>query len=139
MPYKITNPPERIKELPSQARKIWIAAFNSAYKQYDKNEETCNKVAWSAVKRVYLKNESGKWIKKKNSYSFIISLSEAKIESEMEIHILPCGEWKHDIYGDIKITEEDIEEFVEHFNKGIRKGVTITEGHAGMQELPAVG
>jgi len=138
MPYSISEPPERIKKLPSHAQKIWISAFNSAYKQYNKDEEKANKVAWVAVKRVY-KKEGEKWTKKKNSFSFPICFSEAKIEKEMEIHILPVGEWEHALYGDIKIKEEDIEEFVQHFDQGIRKGVTITEGHAMMQELPAVG
>lgn len=48
MPY--TSPPSRIKGLPKHAQDIWVSSFNSAWKQ-DKNEEMCNKVAWSAVKK----------------------------------------------------------------------------------------
>ena len=139
MPYEIGNPPEKIKKLPKHAQRIWIAAFNSAWEQYGHDEEKANKVAWSAVKKLYRKNDSGKWVKKKNSYSFPIYFSDVKIEKEMDIHILPVGEWKHAIYGDIKITEADITEFVYHFDTNIRKGVRITEGHDGMYETPAVG
>ena len=82
MPYKISEPPERIKKLSGHAQKIWIAAFNSAYEQYDKDEEKANKVAWSAVKKMYRK-EGDKWVKKKNSYSFPICFAEAKVKKEM--------------------------------------------------------
>lgn len=62
MPYILSNPPKRIKSLPAKAKKIWIAAFNSAYKQYDKNEKKANQVAWSAVKKAgYKKGSDGVW------------------------------------------------------------------------------
>lgn len=64
MPYKdISDLPESIrKNLPKKAQVIYMKAFNSAYLKYD--EETCFKVAWSAVKKVYYKNEEGHWVKK---------------------------------------------------------------------------
>ena len=64
MPYIISSPPERIKMLPKHAQRIWISAYNSAYKQYDKDEEKANKVAWAEVKRLYRKTKEGKWVKK---------------------------------------------------------------------------
>lgn len=67
-----------------------------------------------------------------------ISFSEAP----EEIHVVPVGEWNHPMYGEMKITQDDIAEFVENFNKGIRKDLPITAGHDnGMSggELPAVG
>lgn len=64
MNYSIDKVPDIIKMLSKTAQKIWITAFNSAYKEYDKDEETCNKVAWSAVKKAgYKKNKNGKWSK----------------------------------------------------------------------------
>jgi len=139
MPYKIDNPPERIKKLPKHAQSIWISAYNSAYKQHDKDEEVSNKIAWSAVKKIYEKDKDGKWVKKKNmSYSFPICLSDAKIKEKMNIHVIPIGEWKHDLYGDMKITDEDVKDFVKHFDDKIRKGVAITEGHQ-LSESPAMG
>lgn len=136
MPYKKDNPPDRIKHLPKHAQSIWISAYNSAYDQYGQDEERANKVAWAAVKKVYRK-VGDKWVKKA-SFSFPIDLAEAKIKQKMEIHVIPVGEWKHVLYGDIKITEEDIEEFVQHFDQKVRKGIYITEGH-GFGEQPALG
>ncbi len=55
------------------------------------------------------------------------------------IHLIPIGQWEHDLYGPILITNADIREFAQNFNAGIRKGVPITAGHEGFEELPAVG
>jgi cation transport regulator len=78
MPYdKISELPDSVRDnLPRHAQEIYMEAFNSAWKQYDKPEErrgdasraeTAHKVAWSAVKRVYEKDEeSGEWRKKED-------------------------------------------------------------------------
>jgi len=57
--------------LPKHAKEIYRAAFNSAWEQYqepeEEREETAHKVAWSAVKKDYEKDEkSGMWVKKSN-------------------------------------------------------------------------
>ncbi len=76
MPYKdVKDLPERVREnLPKHAQEIYLEAFNNAWEQYAKpeerrgdasREETAHKVAWSAVKKVYEKNEkTGEWKKK---------------------------------------------------------------------------
>lgn len=76
MPYKeISDLPDRVKEnLPKHAQEIYLEAFNSAWDQYAEpkerrgdatREETAHKVAWSAVKKVYEKDEkTGEWKKK---------------------------------------------------------------------------
>ncbi len=76
MPYKdIDDLPDRVREnLPKHAQEIYLEAFNNAWDQYAKpeerrgdasREETAHKVAWSAVKKVYVKNEkTGEWKKK---------------------------------------------------------------------------
>lgn len=73
MPYQsIDGLPESVKNvLPLHAQEIYMEAFNSAWKQYDKpeerrgdasREETAHRVAWAAVKNKYEKDEkSGKW------------------------------------------------------------------------------
>lgn len=65
MPYqKIDELPDSVKEhLPKHAQEIFLAAFNSACEEYDK-EETAFKVAWSAVKHKYKKGDDGNWYKK---------------------------------------------------------------------------
>lgn len=76
MPYKdLSDLPERVKgNLPKHAQEIYLEAFNNAWDQYAKpeerrgnesREEAAHKVAWSAVKKVYEKDEkTGKWEKK---------------------------------------------------------------------------
>jgi cation transport regulator len=78
MPY-INNSdlPESVKDnLPQHAQDIYREAYNSAWEQYrdpDKRrgdasrEETAHRIAWSAVKNDYEKDEkSGDWKKKKD-------------------------------------------------------------------------
>ncbi len=67
MPYTMENIPDRIKGLPKHAQEIFIAAFNSAWKQYDGDEEKCNATAIAAVKTKYEQNEKGEWLAKKDS------------------------------------------------------------------------
>lgn len=55
------------------------------------------------------------------------------------IQMIPIGQWQHDLYGPITITISDIREFAQNFNQNIRKGVYITAGHEGFEELPAQG
>ena len=55
------------------------------------------------------------------------------------VHLIPTGQWEHDVYGTIKITQADIQQFADNFNAKIRNGVSITAGHEGEQEKPAVG
>jgi len=76
MPYQsVSDLPENVKNvLPKHAQEIYKEAYNSAWDEYDEpeerrgdasREETAHKVAWSAVKKVYEKDEqSGKWRKK---------------------------------------------------------------------------
>ncbi len=75
MPYdKRSELPDPVRDnLPSHAQEIYMEAFNSAWEQYDdpedrrgdaSREEVAHRVAWSAVKNVYHKNESGDWVRK---------------------------------------------------------------------------
>jgi cation transport regulator len=64
VPYKeLTDLPEPVQEhLPKHAQEIYRAAFNSAWDEYGQDEERAHKVAWSAVKKKYVKDESsGQW------------------------------------------------------------------------------
>ncbi len=64
MPYRTTGDlPESVREhLPHHAQEIYRAAYNSAFEQYDHDEERAHRVAWAAVKHKYEKNErSGNW------------------------------------------------------------------------------
>jgi cation transport regulator len=62
MPYdSLKDLPERVRDnLPHHGQEIYKEAFNSALEEY-KEEETAHKVAWSAVKNKYEKDDNGKW------------------------------------------------------------------------------
>lgn len=64
MPYKNVNDlPSSVREhLPKHAQEIYKEAYNSAWDEYGKDEERAHRVAWSAVKKKYEKDESsGQW------------------------------------------------------------------------------
>lgn len=66
MPYDSNSElPSSVKDnLPEHAQDIYREAYNSASEQYD-SEERAHRVAWSAVKNDYEKDEdSGEWKKK---------------------------------------------------------------------------
>lgn len=77
MPYKNNSDlPDKVKNhLPKHAQDIYKAAFNNAYEEYkdpakrnsssEDREEVAHKVAWSAVKAKYKKDEaSNNWVEK---------------------------------------------------------------------------
>ncbi len=72
MPYQsLSELPDQVKDnLPKQAQEIYKEAFNHAWQQYkdpddrdDSREAVAHKVAWSAVKEKYRKEE-GQWVSK---------------------------------------------------------------------------
>ncbi|MBL4835247.1 MAG: ChaB family protein [Pseudomonas sp.] len=76
MPYdKVSELPDSVKDnLPKHAQEIYKSAFNSAWDEYDDpgdrrgnddRESVSHKVAWSAVKNEY-KKQDDKWVKKKS-------------------------------------------------------------------------
>lgn len=68
MPYQTNQDlPQNVQSvLPNHGQEIYREAFNSAIEQYQDQEDpeaTAHRVAWSAVKNVYHKNDQGKWVK----------------------------------------------------------------------------
>ena len=68
MPYdKRAELPDSVRDnLPSHAQDIYKEAFNSAWDQYDRDEERAHRVAWAAVKQKYHKNKAGDWVQGKS-------------------------------------------------------------------------
>jgi cation transport regulator len=69
MPYnKRTELPKQVKDnVPKHGQDIYKEAFNNAIDQYDGDEERAHRVAWSAVKEKYEKDEdSGNWKRKES-------------------------------------------------------------------------
>jgi cation transport regulator len=64
MPYQeLEDLPDSVRDnLPKHAQEIYQAAYNNAWDEYNHDEERAHRVAWSAVKKVYEKDEeSGRW------------------------------------------------------------------------------
>lgn len=69
MPYDtLKELPDSVRDnLPRHAQDIYQSAYNNAWEEYNHDEERARRVAWSAVKNVYEKNEeTGQWEKKDN-------------------------------------------------------------------------
>jgi cation transport regulator len=77
MPYdRLDDLPESVRHnLPKHAQEIYLEAFNNAWKQYDdpserrsgaSREEVAHRVAWSAVKQVYVKRND-RWVRRHKS------------------------------------------------------------------------
>jgi cation transport regulator len=75
MPYQsLSELPDSVSDnLPKHAQEIYKEAFNSAWDEYkdkddrkgdDSRETVAHKVAWSAVKQSYEKNDNDRWVKK---------------------------------------------------------------------------
>lgn len=86
MPYTKEAPPKRIQHLPEHAQHIWIAAFNSALKQYG-DEGRANAVAWAAVSNKYHKVD-GQWVAKE---AFAVRTPVATIPEAVELTCPTCG------------------------------------------------
>ncbi|MCK9488667.1 MAG: putative cation transport regulator ChaB [Xanthomonadales bacterium] len=74
MPYdKRSELPDQVRDnLPAHAQDIYKEAYNSAWNQYKdpddrrddaSREEVAHRVAWSAVKQSYHKNDDDKWVR----------------------------------------------------------------------------
>lgn len=119
MPYTIENPPDRIKGLPKHAMEIWIAAYNSAIKQYNGDEAKANGTAWAAVKKKYKKNKEGKWVEMNEPrLIFDLAIEFAEMPDgkyKGNIPIARTGKWKHPEYGEFAITNKDLSEIESNF------------------------
>ncbi len=71
MPYRSIGdlPPQVRNHLPTHAQMIFRSAFNSALREYG-SENRAFPVAWSAVKQMYVKNEEGKWVPRRDTGSY---------------------------------------------------------------------
>jgi cation transport regulator len=63
MPYAVNDelPPSVRDHLPPHALDIYREAFNHAWQRYRGDEPTAHRIAWSAVKRLYVKR-GGSWV-----------------------------------------------------------------------------
>lgn len=77
MPYDRTSElPDGVKKLPQGGQEIYMAAFNSAFKQYNGDEPKSHATAWTAVETKYKKNTEGEWVAKESVESLRLKYTE---------------------------------------------------------------
>jgi|WetSurMetagenome_2_1015567.scaffolds.fasta_scaffold10568_4 phage I-like protein/cation transport regulator ChaB len=124
MPYTQANMPDAVKKLPSKAQSIWVAAFNEAFKA-KKSEQECNMIAWGAVKNAGFKqNAKGTWSMAEGPFNYAMRCSD-NLTSGRAIEIMRTGQWDHPRYGTFQITQDDLQDFVKHFDERVR-GIDIS-------------
>lgn len=122
MPY--SKAPDRIKSLPSHAQSIWMAAFNSAFKQYNGDEEKSNATAWAAVKKAGYMKDKNRWVKASEGFNYLYCLSETE-ELPNTIEIMREGKWNHPIYNNLEFTSNTLDNVITNFKNKVR-GVDIS-------------
>ncbi len=147
MPYSISDPPAKIKDLPKHAQEIWIAAYNAAIKEYEGDEAKANATAWAAVKSKYEQDKDGKWIAKKSEnarmqYGELIKLAET-VDSKAGfriVQILRAGEFVDMNGKDVDVTSDDLDTYVANSNAELSKNELAVElGHPEDAGAPAAG
>lgn len=64
MPYSISNPPDFLKSLPSEAISIFVRVFNDIHRKTN-DEERARRAAWAAIKAAKYHKDGDEWKKKK--------------------------------------------------------------------------
>lgn len=142
MPYSKDNPPEKIKDLPAHAQSIWIAAYNSANEQGN-SEESCNKIAWNAVKQEYEQDADGKWHKKasqsRTTRGELIALAAGEPSGNtLTIQVLRAGEFTDMSGKDVTVDETDLDTYVANSNAALaQQQVPVEIGHPDESGAPA--
>jgi phage I-like protein/cation transport regulator ChaB len=123
---KITDLPEPVQKLPAHAQEIYMAAFNSAWKEHPDDETTCAKIAWNAVGNSYEK-KGDQWVKKAREImvrSFVLidlPTTTAVVGTTpppaptSTIQVLRTGTFYHPGYGKFTITPEDLLNMIANF------------------------
>jgi len=139
MPYKIENPPEKLKNMPKKAQEIWIKIFNSAFETYkgrDDQEALANATAWAACKKAgWVKDKEGNWIKTDHSTLTAMELAiwEAFTQTYelKDIEVFATGKWNGH-----EITDKDLDDIVNNTNEIIDKLKPMVKlGHDDKQRL----
>ena len=102
MPYtSVEDLPDKLKKLPIKAKTIFMNAFNASFEEF--GEERAFRIAWSAVKKKY-RREENKWVKKlKGSFG---NTREYRMKTDLsgaKAHYadFKFGDTKMDLDGDV--------------------------------------
>lgn len=153
MPYSSTaDLPPAVRKLSPHLQDVFLAAFNAAYQQYKGDEETCFKVAWSAVDKARNRGADASESAEENimahdpavywnadEVNTLTALDAAEVRTDKHGKpyswhpIVPVGEFYHPKFGKIAFTPDDVAEFAAHFRAGVR-GSDIPVDEVGAHE-----
>jgi len=139
--YKNLNElPDAVKILPEHGQEIFMAAFNSAFEQYEGDEEKCFAVAWAAVKNKYEK-KGDEWVEiSKNRMHPALILKEISSDAPREFQLLPQGEIDIEGEGPALIDEESARLILQYqARRGNDMVIDYEHQSLGDGEAPAAG
>lgn len=127
MPYNYPdNVPDYIKNLPAEAQKLFVAAFNSVFEK-TQDEDKARIAGWGAVKTGFEKRDD-EWVKKARENSSIWYIGDTIVLSEEgltgEVQVLRTGTFHHPTYGKFTIKKEDLANMVKNFHESRPKPPT---------------
>jgi len=139
MPYKIENPPEKLKNMPKKAQETWIKIFNSAFEQYkgrDDQEALANATAYAGLKKAgWKQGKEGNWVETEQNVMTAMELAiwEAFTQTYelKDVEVFATGKWNGH-----EITDQDLDDIVNNTNEIIDKLKPMVKlGHDDKQRL----
>lgn len=109
----LSDLPDAVKKLPEKAQKVWLAAFNSAFKTAP-SEGRAAAIAWAAANKIAGSEDLDADIFVKsleestmNPFRLLAELSFAEDGKTGQVQIFPpVGKYSHPRYGELAITPE---------------------------------
>ncbi len=122
--------PKNVKSMSLTRRRQWVAVFNSSFSK-------CQKEGGSNCDGVAMKKANG--VAKKASYTNLLAkesrgrsfIELAAAEPPETINIFPTpGTYKHPVWGNMEVTKEGNQEFVDNFNNQVyQKHIPLDAEH----------
>jgi len=139
MPYKIENPPEKLKNMPKKAQETWIKIFNSAFEQYkgrDDQEALANATAYAGLKKAgWKQDKEGNWVETEQNTMTAMELAIwgafTQTYELKDVEVFATGKWNGH-----EITDQDLDDIVNNTNEIIDKLKPMVKlGHDDKQRL----
>lgn len=110
--YRKNNLPERIAQLNEDLQGQWLSVYKAMLSQ-GKSDSDSEKLATFTIQRVL-----------QESLDSLYTMQEFKLSDNNNLEVMRIGKWEHPLYGNLKISESDIDGFIKSFDDKVR-GVDI--------------
>jgi len=106
--YKKSNLPEAINKLNKQLKEQWLGLYETMIGQ-KKSDDEAEKIATNSIRQSLQDNIES-----------LYYMGEFKLGEDNKLEMMRNGNWQHPLYGELKITEKDIDGFITSFNDNVR-------------------